>query len=170
MERSPKLYKTGDTVSHSTHGIGTIKSIEEKEILGSKAIFATLYFENSEMQLTLLQKDLDEHVREILTEEEALEIINYLSQEVLELAGNWKTRNQKNKERLTSGDPKDLCVVAKGLMELKKKKNGMLSTADRSQLQKALDLLAEELGHALNEEAARMEEKLREVCLDSIAA
>ncbi|HIB66056.1 MAG TPA: hypothetical protein EYO33_13330 [Phycisphaerales bacterium] len=170
IERSPKLYKTGDTVSHATHGIGTIKAIEEKEILGSTAVFATLYFENSEMKLTVLKKDLDEQVREILSEEEALEILNYLGSHDETLAQNWKTRNRKNKERLTSGDPRELCTVAKGLLMLKQKKNGMLSTADRNQLQKALNLLAEELARALDEDPQNMEDKLREVCMDSMAA
>lgn len=169
-ERSPKLYKTGDTVSHATHGIGTIKAIEEKEILGSTAVFATLYFEDSEMKLTLLQKDLDEQVREILSEDEAMEILNYLGDEDHKLNKNWKVRNRNNKERLTSGDPRELCIVAKGLLRLKKKKNGVLSTADRNQLQTALNLLAQELGRALDEDPSSMEDKLREVCMDSIAA
>ena len=46
----------------------------------------------------------------------------------------------------------------------------MLSTADRNQLQKALNLLAEELARALDEDPQNMEDKLREVCMDSMAA
>lgn len=169
-ERKITLYKQGDTIAHAYHGIGTIRAIEEKEILGSKAEFATLYFPYEELKLTILEKDLDEQVREILTEEEAQEIIEYLSNFDEKLAKNWKRRNRNNKDRLTSGDPRELCEVAKGLMRLKSRRKAPLSNSDRAQLQKAFRLLAEELGKVLDEEVETMEEKLREACLDSLAA
>jgi RNA polymerase-interacting CarD/CdnL/TRCF family regulator len=117
-----------------------------------------------------MKKDLDDQVREILTEDEAHEIIEYLSSFDDKLAKNWKKRNRNNKERLTSGDPRELCAVAKGLMKLKNKRKAPLSNGDRAQLQKAFRLLAEELGRVLDEEPEIMEEKLRETCIDSIAA
>ncbi len=169
LERSTTLYKQGDTVSHATHGIGTIKAIEEKEILGSRAEFAVLYFEREELRLTLLKKDLDDQVREILSEDEALEIIEYLSDYDQKLAKNFKARNRKNQERLTSGDPRQLCAVAKGLIRLKRRKKS-LSNSDRAQLHRALQLLAEELAEVLDEEPEAMEDKIREVCRDSLAA
>ena len=122
------------------------------------------------MRLSILKKDIDEHVRDIITEAEAHEIIEYLSSYDEKLAKNWKRRNHNNKERLTSGDPREICIVAKGLMELKYRRKKPLSNSDRRQLQRALRLLAEELGRVLDEEAEIMEEKLREACLDSLAA
>ncbi|HIB64910.1 MAG TPA: hypothetical protein EYO33_07325 [Phycisphaerales bacterium] len=164
------LYKQGDTVSHAYHGIGTVKAIGEKEFLGETNEFATLYFPHEELRLSILKKDIDEHVRDIITEAEAHEIIEYLSSYDEKLAKNWKRRNHNNKERLTSGDPREICIVAKGLMELKYRRKKPLSNSDRRQLQRALRLLAEELGRVLDEEAEIMEEKLREACLDSLAA
>jgi RNA polymerase-interacting CarD/CdnL/TRCF family regulator len=55
-------------------------------------------------------------------------------------------------------------------MRLKSRRNKPLSNSDRKQLQKALRLLAEELGRVLDEEAEVMEAKLREACIDSLAA
>lgn len=169
FERRTTLYKRGDTVAHAYHGIGTVRAIEEKEILGSRLEFAVLFFEREELRLTIPKKDLDEHVRDILSEDEAQEVIEYLSHYDERLAKNWKSRNRNNQERLTSGDPKQLCIVAKGLIKLKKRKKS-LSNSDRKQLQRALALLAEELGRVFDEEPTVMEERLRETCLDSLAA
>lgn len=164
------IYKQGDTVSHAYHGIGTIKDIGEKEILGTKIEFTTLYFPHDGLRLSVRKTDLDDQVREILTEDEAHEVIEYLSAFDDKLARNWKKRNANNKERLTSGDPRELCEVAKGLIKLRHQRQKPLSNSDRRQLRKALRLLAEELGRVLDEEAEEMEEKLREACRDSLAA
>lgn len=122
------------------------------------------------MRLSVRRDDLEDQVREILTEEEAHEIIDYLARFDEKLAKNWKKRNANNKERLTSGNPREVCQVAKGLMRLKKQRKKPLSNSDRRQLQKAFRLLAEELGRVLDEEAEVMEDKLREACRDSLAA
>ena len=122
------------------------------------------------MKLFVLKDDLDEQVRDILTEEEAHDIIEYLSNFDEKLAKNWKSRNKNNKDRLQSGNPRELCQVAKGLMRLKSRRDKPLSNSDRKQLQKALRLLAEELGRVFDEEAESMVKKLREACRDSLAA
>ena len=138
--------------------------------MGSKGEFATLYFPHEELRLSILKKNLDDQVREILTEDEAHEVIEYLSSFDEKLAKNWKSRNKNNQERLNSGDPRDLCEVAKGLMRLKKRREKPLSRSDRKQLKEAFRLLAEELGRVLDEKPETMRLKLREACIDSLAA
>lgn len=138
--------------------------------MGNKGEFATLYFPHEELRLSVLKRDLDDQVREILSEDEAHEVIEYLSAFDQKLAKNWKSRNRNNQERLTSGNPRELCEVAKGLMRLKKRREKPLSNSDRKQLKKAFRLLAEELGRVLDEEPETMRKKLREACIDSLAA
>lgn len=169
-ERKITLYNQGDTISHPCHGLGTIKAFENKEILGNKREFAVLYFPHEQLNLSVLKKELHKQVREIVTEDEAFEILEYLSNFEEKLTKNWKMRNHNNKERLTSGDPRELCEVAMGLMRMKSRREKPLSRSDRKQLQEAFRLLAEELGSVLDEETPAMEYKLREACLDSLAA
>ena len=118
----------------------------------------------------MLKEDLDDQVRELLTQEEAHEVIEYLAEFDDKLAKNWKRRNSNNKDRLTSGDPRELCQVAKGLMRLRRSREKPLSYTDRGQLHQALRRLAEELGRVLDEETDLMQAKLREACIDSLAA
>jgi RNA polymerase-interacting CarD/CdnL/TRCF family regulator len=64
-----------------------------------------------------------------------------------------------------------LCDVIRGLLLLKHKRKGDLSNSDRRQLNQALELLAEELVHALGRDSLEnMMEELRETCKTTIAA
>lgn len=170
-KRRDALYKQGDTVLHSHHGIGTIQNIEEKEILGSKAVFVTMYFDREGLQLTVGRKNLDEQIREILDRKQAKEVLEYMRTRGPELATNWKKRNRNNHERLTSGDPKALCDVVSGLLMLQHKRKGELSNSDRQQLNRALELLAEELAFALKRDSLEeLIDEIRETCRATIAA
>lgn len=157
------LYKQGDTIAHAHHGIGVIKSIQEKEILGSKAIFATLYFKREELKMTVPMGQLERLVRAVMDETKANEVLAYLEAWNDSLSSSWKMRKKNNQERLTSGNPMELCIVAKGLIRLNREK-GSLATSDREQLQRSLEILAEELSAALGGEMEPMKERLEQVC------
>jgi CarD family transcriptional regulator len=158
------MFIQGSTVAHSRHGIGTIRAIEEREILGAKAVFVTMHFEREGLNLTVGQKSLESQTRDVLTEAEGEKIMQHLASSEEALSGDWKTRNKGNQERLTSGDPYQLCEIIRGLGALKKKR-GELSNTDRAQLARALDLLSEELTIAL--EKTSTEEMLAEIIVAS---
>jgi RNA polymerase-interacting CarD/CdnL/TRCF family regulator len=151
--------------------VGTIKNIEEKEILGSKAIFVTMYFDRDDLKLTVGQKNLDSKIREVLDEEEAREVLDYLASCGAKLSKNWRARNKNNQERLTSGDPKALCDLIKGLIQLKRSKGGELSNSDRAQLNRAVEILAEELFFSLERDSVtNLMEEIRHTCRATLAA
>lgn len=130
-----------------------------------------MYFDREELKLTVGKKNLDEQIREVLDEGEAEKVLDYLGNCDTKLAKNWKTRNRNNQERITSGDPMQLCDVVRGLLMLKHKRKGDLSNSDRMQLNRALELLAEELVHALDRDSMEdMMEELRGTCRSTIAA
>ena len=130
-----------------------------------------MYFDREDLKLMVGRKKLDEQIRAVIGKEEANEILEYLSTCTTILSKNWKQRNKKNQERLTSGDPKDLCDLIRGLLQLKKNRGGDLSGSDRAQLSRALEILAEELVLALDRECVdNVMEEIRTTCLDSLAA
>jgi CarD family transcriptional regulator, regulator of rRNA transcription len=127
-----------------------------------------MHFERDDLKLTVGRKNLDDQIREILDEDEAQEVLEYLSSCETDLSENWKKRNKNNQERLTSGDPKDLCDLIHGLIQLKKKRGGDLSNSDRSQLNRAVEILAEELFFALERESIdNVMEEIRSTCRES---
>jgi RNA polymerase-interacting CarD/CdnL/TRCF family regulator len=130
-----------------------------------------MYFDREELKLIVGRKNLEEQTREVLDEKEAEAVLEYLASCETKLAKNWKKRSRNNQERLTSGDPKELCDVIRGLILLKHKRKGDLSNSDRGQLNRALEMLAEELVFALGRESIEsMVEELRTTCRTTIAA
>jgi RNA polymerase-interacting CarD/CdnL/TRCF family regulator len=118
-------------------------------LLGTEYKFAILFFPREELQISLPAKKLDETVREPLNEAKARELLDEMSGMHESLSKSWKIRSRKNQERLSSGDPLQLYMVFRGLLELRSEK-GSLNNSDRKQLTLSLDLLAEELSVALD--------------------
>lgn len=130
-----------------------------------------MYFDRQDLELTVGRKNFDEQIREILDEESAKEVLSYLATCQGKLSTNWKLRNRNNQERLTSGDPKELCELIKGLSNLKKQRGGDLSNSDRLQLNRAVEILAEELFFALERESLdNVIEEIQHTCQQSVAA
>ena len=118
-------------------------------MLGTEYKFAILFFPREELQISLPAKKLDDTVREPLNEAKARELLGEMSEMQESLSKSWKIRSRKNQERLSSGDPLQLYMVFRGLLELRSKK-GSLNNSDRKQLTLSLELLAEELSVALD--------------------
>lgn len=85
------------------------------------------------------------------------------------LSNSWKVRSRRNGERLSSGDPMQLYQVYRGLQLIKTKK-GRLNNSDRRQHSLALELLTEELSHALEktpEQTQAILERVTDGCSDA---
>ncbi|MFA5508575.1 MAG: CarD family transcriptional regulator [Vulcanimicrobiota bacterium] len=150
-------YQIGDTIYHPQHGIGTVRDYDKKELLGAEHKFAILFFPREELQISLPAKKLNDTVREPLTESKARELLSEMSDIQESPNKSWKIRSRQNQERLASGDPIQLYLVYRGLLELRNQK-GSLNNSDRRQLTQSLELLAEELAVALGktDEQARV--------------
>ena len=73
------MFKPGDTISHSSHGIGVIQSFHEKELLCSRSIFATLYFDEQGLQVTVAENRLEQQVRHLMNRTDAGNMVSYLT-------------------------------------------------------------------------------------------
>lgn len=162
-------FTKGDTVHHSLHGIGTIRDVQVKELLGSKIKFAILYFEREQLEMMVPIGDLPAKVRSPIDESQAQKVLTHLEEWDGNLAKEWKTRNRRNQERLESGDPMELSHIVKGLTVLQEKK-GRLNSSDQRQLDRSLALLAEELAVALGTTPEAMNERLATCCSSADAA
>lgn len=156
------MFKSGDTVFHALHGIGVIKSIEERELLGSTCCFTTLYFDRERVEVTLSKSSFAQKVRAPLDAAAARTVLDFLGDWHGPGESVWKKRHKENQESLASGDPWRVCGVAKSLFRLRQK--GSLANSDRTHLKLSLDMLAEELSTVLGEAREPMLLRLERAC------
>jgi RNA polymerase-interacting CarD/CdnL/TRCF family regulator len=141
-------YRKGDYVHHPQHGVGIVKSISERSFYGAApARYAQLYFEEDELTLTVLENDLSNVIRCLLTPEQSLDLLEKIKNWDGQAKKQWKAREDAHKVAFDAGDPFEYAKVLKGLVRLEKV--GDLRPTDRRHLNRALDLLAEELGQTL---------------------
>lgn len=162
------MYKQGDTVWHRQYGIGVLRSIETPENAPAPPVFATLHIPRQGLDLAVPKTTFDRRIRPLMTETEAGEVLSYIAS-LRELAEPvWRKRQRDNQERLGSGDPLEICAVAKGLIRLRSQ--GVLGAGDKAQLKHSLQLLADELSFVLGGEQEQMVSRLEQACLTSLNA
>ena len=140
--------RKGEHVLHPQHGIGKIESIRELSISGhAPASYAELYFERDELTMTMLEENLLEVVRRVISSEEAEDLLDQLSSWNGQCSSQWKARANAHQAAIDSGDPFEYVKVLKGLAQLDNE--GPLRTCDRQHFNQSLSLLTEELACAL---------------------
>jgi CarD family transcriptional regulator len=141
--------REGEHVLHPQHGIGKIESIRRRSICGhAPASYAQLYFERDDLTMTVLEENLPEAVRRVISSEDASNLLEQLSSWDGTSAQQWKARANAHQNALDSGDPFEYAKVLKGLAQIESE--GPLRTSDREHFNKSLYLLTAELACALN--------------------
>ncbi|MEJ2382971.1 MAG: CarD family transcriptional regulator [Xanthomonadales bacterium] len=139
----------GAYLLHPRHGIGEVVSIGERRFPGHPAArYVELNFERDALTITLLEEDLADTVRELISLEQAHALIEQLRKGGGKPKTGWKARANAHEAALESADPFEFVKVVNELSSLEAA--DALSLRDRRHLSTARDLLIEELGCALN--------------------
>ena len=99
--------------------------------------------------MTVLEKDLPNLVRGMISSGEAKELLSSCTDWSGKPSNQWKARANAHQAALDSGDPFQYVKVLKGLAHLET--TGTLRSSDRSHMNQSLDLLLEELSCALKQ-------------------
>ncbi|NLD87164.1 MAG: CarD family transcriptional regulator [Clostridiales bacterium] len=153
------LYKPGDTVVHPLHGAGTIKEITTESIDGISRLYY-VFISPTENIKVMIPVDTAQviGVREVMEEDQALELISSFSQEEPLSEENWNRRYRSNMLKLKSGEPSDIAEVLRSLMVRENEKG--LSAWERRMMATAKQILISELSVALGQTFEQIEEKL----------
>jgi RNA polymerase-interacting CarD/CdnL/TRCF family regulator len=155
-----KRYRTinirqGEHVHHPQHGIGKVQSIRKRSFYGHEpARYAQLYFERDALTLTLLEKDLSETIRCLITAVEAKELLQKIEAWDGKPKAQWKARADAHQAAIDGGDPFECGKVLKGLSQMEAE--GTLRPRDRAHLNRSQELLTEELSRALKKSRAQV--------------
>lgn len=138
------MYNIGDKVVYPMHGAGIIEAIEEQEVLGEKQHYYIMAMPIGDMKVMIPMSSVDSiGLREVITADEAEQVIQILRGERSGMSQNWNHRYRANMEKIKSGDVYSVAEVVRNL-SLRDREKG-LSTGERKMLETARQILISEL-------------------------
>jgi len=150
FKKSKKMFKIGDKVSHPSFGVGDVKNIEEKKVLGQKERYYILKLMVNEMTLMVPVNKAEEiGLRYIIDLETVPEVLNVLSHKIDdEMDGNYKQRIRSQTEMVDSGDILKVAQVVKNYTHRDTVEK--LSSTERGLYERARKILVGEISVACN--------------------
>ncbi len=141
-------FSVGDKAVHPSHGVGVIKSIEERQIAGQTKAFYIIRIAESGMTVMVPTDGVARAgLRPVISKREVKKVITELkSDEVSVTAQPWNRRQREYNEMLNSGSPVQVAKVLRDLSRLRQDKE--LSFGERRLLEQARNLLVAELALA----------------------
>jgi len=137
------MFNIGDKVVYPMHGAGTIKSIENKNILGEEQAYYIIEMPGEVKVMVPTAKAEEIGVRDIIDESTASNIFKVLKTDSTEMSMNWNKRYRDNMDKMKSGDAYEIADVVRNL-SFKQKEKG-LSTGEKKMLLNAKQILVSEL-------------------------
>ena len=152
-------FEVGDKVIYPNHGIGVVKRIETKTILGTTCGFYSLRMTSSETTV-LVPIDNVESVglRGAIADHEVKKLFTLLGNGKIENHQNWKGRFKDNSDKMRTGSIYDVVDVLKSLNFLSQSKN--LSFREKRMLDRAKFLVVSEVSEVTNQPSETIEERV----------
>ena len=150
FKKSKKMFKIGDKVSHPSFGVGDVKNIEEKKVLGPKEKYYILKLMVNEMTLMVPVNKAEEiGLRYIIDPEIVPDVLNVLRHRIDdEMDGNYKQRIRSQTEMVDSGDILKVARVVKNYTHRDAVEK--LSSTERGLYERARKILVGEISVACN--------------------
>ncbi len=157
-----KMFKIGDKVSHPAFGVGNIKEIEEKKVLGRKEEYYVLELKVNEMILMIPVNKAEEiGLRYIIQPDAMPEILKILSTKIDEDMGeNYKQRIKSQAELVDSGDILKVAQVVRNYVHRSNLEK--LSSTERGLYERAKKMLVAEIGVACDMEKNKAKYLIKE--------
>ncbi|MBX7148629.1 CarD family transcriptional regulator [bacterium] len=159
-------FKVGDMAVYPAHGVGEVKSIESREISGSKQTFYVLQILDNGMKIMVPTGNVNAvGLREIISNNEVKAVYSILKERDVVLDNQtWNRRYREYMDKIKTGSVYEIAEVFRDLSLLKSDKE--LSFGERKMLDTARSLLVKELAFAEDRDEDEVEEDLDEIFQD----
>ncbi len=152
--KTPKIakedlaFRVGDVAVYPAHGVGQIKSIETREISGTKHQFFVMQILDSGMKIMVPTKNVNAvGLRCIISKDEVEAVHEIIKEKDVTLDNQtWNRRYREYMDKIKTGSIYEIAEVYRDLMMLKQEKD--LSFGERRLLDSARSLLVKELAFA----------------------
>ncbi|MFA9558754.1 CarD family transcriptional regulator [Evansella sp. AB-rgal1] len=141
------MFKVGDHVVYPYHGAGTIKDIEEKDILGEKLSYFVVYFPLNHVTLMLPESRIKSSgLRKIIQPKQIEDVATALKPtECTTKKEAARPYSKENETLLKSGSILDAAMVIANLTSKEGERTNGLHMEDRKNLDRAKQFIVSEL-------------------------
>ena len=152
-------FEVGDKVIYPNHGLGVVRCIETRTIMGTTCGFYSLRMADSDTTV-LVPLDNVEGVglRRAIGDREVKKLFTLLGNGKIDNHQNWKGRFKDNSDKMRTGSIYDVIDVLKNLTFLAKSKN--LSFREKRMLDRAKFLVVSEISEVVGDTAEAIDEKV----------
>ena len=164
VDKKEKLpFKVGDMAVYPAHGVGEVKSIETREILGSKQAFYVLQILDSGMKIMVPTTNVNAvGLRGIISESEVDDVYCILKERDVKIDNQtWNRRYREYMDKIKTGSVYEIAEVLRDLSLLKFQKE--LSFGERKMLDTAKSLLVKELAICEERDEEEIDEEINEI-------
>ena len=156
MSRPQKKFQVDQRVVYPSHGVGIVKSIEEKSFKDSTVPYYVIYLEVSDMTIMVpVDKAAGLGIRPIVAKDEAIKALELISEDYEPVPSDWKLRYQTNMDLLKRGSVMDIATIVRSLYHRSKVKE--LPILERKLYDSALKLLEDEVSCSLRKPKEEVE-------------
>ncbi len=140
------MFQIGDKIFYPMYGVGLVKGIEEKEVLGLKKLYYTLNIPHIKMSVMVpMEQAANLGIRELVTPDILDQALNnlYNGKTDPNIYENQRYCQELNKKKMKSGD---ICKNAEIIRDLTRKgQKGKLGSEDSNMLNNARQIFISEL-------------------------
>ncbi len=156
-------FSPGDVAVHPAHGVGTVVSVERRQIGGQDGLFYVLKIVENGLKVMVAVGSADVvGLRPVMSSDEAQRVLDVLhAPEVAVDVQPWAKRHRIYTEMLKSGSPYEIAKVLRDMLRLRFDKD--LSFGERRLLDQAKGLLVNELSRALEQPTAAIENEIQAI-------
>jgi len=156
-------FKVGDKAVYPAHGVGEVKSIESREIMGSKQTFYVLQILDSGIKIMVPTGNVNAvGLREAISNQEVDDVYEILKQRDVHIDNQtWNRRYREYMDKIKTGSVYEIAEVLRDLSILKFKKE--LSFGERKMLDTAKSLLVKELAICESRDEDEIEVEITEI-------
>lgn len=159
------MYKAGDKLIHPTYGLGTVESIEDKDLLGDLVTMATVFFPEEGLRMMLNCNQEESLLRPVIKPAQVKEVLQALRQSAGEGPNRSAWRQRVNLEKLKSNDLFETVQVIKNLALVRHRKK-KLNERETTMLERSTRILVDELAFVSDRPREQLEAEVVAASLD----
>jgi CarD family transcriptional regulator len=159
MTKAEKVFSRGSWIVHSSYGVGKVKKIEKKRINGKKKEFYRIEADETTYWVPV-EKASESPIRPVASRAYLSRMLNLLKKESKEMDSNFKIRQNRIKEVLTTCNLRQMVRLLRDLWVRSQEKK--LSDTELNALHRVMNNLVVELSIVEGISEQKASSKLRE--------